>query len=160
MLKYKHLLGLDFDIEKQNCYTIIRQFYLDNYGIELSDYACPTNWWNADLDLYTKLAPSEGFSPINDHPRDWQAGDLIFMAINSSSGNHAAIVLDTGDILHHLVGQRSVVTSYGGLFRNTTVGVYRHKDVAKLQPAETLVDIRDLLPPHVRRRFEDQQETG
>lgn len=158
MLKYAHLLGLDFDIEKQNCYSIIRQFYYDNYGIELSDYACPTNWWNSDLDLYMKLAPEEGFSPVNDHPRDWRPGDLIFMAIRSSTGNHAAVLLDNGNILHHLVGQRSCETAYGGMFRNTTVGVFRHKDVPVLKTPAPSVDVKDLLPPHVRRRLEIRQE--
>lgn len=158
MLKYNHLLGLDFDMDKQNCYQLFRRFYKDNYDIELTDYACPTNWWNADLDLFSRLTTEEGFYPINDHPRDWRPGDLVVMAIGSSTGNHCAVVLDTGDILHHLVGQRSCVTSYGGLFRNTTVGVYRHKDIPLQQAEEQLVDFKDLLPPHVRRRFEEQQE--
>lgn len=156
MLKYSHLEGLTFDQEKQHCYTILRSFFFDNFGIELTDYACPTNWWKADLDLYSKLAPSEGFYPVDDHPRDWRPGDVILMAIEASTGNHVAVLLDNGRILHHLVGQRSCVTSYGGMFRNTTVGVYRHKDVPVVPPAEELVNVRDLLPPHARHRLEER----
>ena len=159
MLKYKHLEGLEFDLARQNCYTIVRQFYLDNYGIELTDYACPTNWWNADLDLYAKLSSVEGFSAVHSHPRDWLPGDLIIMAIQSSTGNHAAVILDNGEILHHLVGQRSCVTAYGGMFRNTTVAVYRHRDVPLQSRSTALLDIREVLPPHVRRRFEQLQQS-
>jgi len=155
MLKYKHLEGLDFDIEKQNCYSILRQFYWDNFQIELTDYACPNNWWKHDLDLYAKLAGEEGFELVNSHPRDYRPGDVIICAIQASTGNHCMVVLDNGQVLHHLVGQRSCVTAYGGLFRNTTVAVYRHRDVGLLQPAEELIDFKDVLPPHVRRRLED-----
>jgi cell wall-associated NlpC family hydrolase len=144
---------------KQNCYTILRQFYMDNYGIELTDYACPTNWWAADLDLYGKLSGVEGFSPIHLNSRDWLPGDVIIMAIQSVTGNHAAIVLENGEILHHLVGQRSCVTAYGGMFRNATVAVYRHKDVPQQRQTVNLLDFREALPPHVRRRFEQLQRT-
>lgn len=167
-LKYDHLEGLEFDMEKQNCFTIIRQFYKDNFDIELSDYACPTNWWNGELDLYMRLAPAEGFTAIHTPPREWKGGDIIIMAIGSSTGNHSAVVLDNGNILHHLVGQRSAVTPYGGMFRNTTVATFRHKDLWDRQPEEVLVDIKGYLPPHVLRRLEQleaareptSQETG
>jgi hypothetical protein len=154
-LKYDHLEGLPFNIEDRNCYTLLRDFYRDNFEIELTDYPCPTDWWEHDLNLYWRLAPEEGFYPVHEPHREWRGGDVVLMAINSSSGNHVAIVLDNGDIFHHLVGQRSLVTSYGGLFRNTTVGVYRHKDVASRKPPELLVDVRSVLPPHVLRRLEE-----
>lgn len=157
-MKYEHLEGLEFNIEKRNCYTLVRDLYRDNYDIELPDYPCPTDWWDKGLDLYVRLAPENGFYPIHEHPRDWREGDVIVMAIQSSSGNHVAVVLDNGNILHHLVGQRSRVTSYGGLFRNTTVAVYRHREVAKRTPEKHTVDIRELLPPHVSRRLEELEE--
>ena len=157
-LKYDHLLGLEFNQENRNCYTLLRDFYRDNFGIELPDIACPTNWWNHGLDLYGQLAVRNGFSVVNENPRDWLPGDVIVMAIGSSTGSHIAVVLDNGNILHHLVGQRSTVTSYGGLFRNTTVAVYRHRDVPKESAVEG-IDFKDLdLPPHVRRRLEAIQE--
>lgn len=157
-LKYEHLKGLDFDIEKQNCYTIMRMFYKDNYGIELSDYACPNDWWDHGGDLYNKLAASEGFSVFHGTPREYRAGDIIIMAIQSSTGNHAGIVLDNGEMLHHLVGQRSIVTSYGGMFRNATVAVYRHRDVPP--PEELQVNLKDVLPEHVLRRLKDLEESN
>jgi cell wall-associated NlpC family hydrolase len=157
-LKIDHLEGLEFNIETRNCYHLVRDVYRDNFGIELPDFPCPTDWYEKGLDLYARLAPDVGFDIIHDHPRDWRAGDIILMAIGTSTGSHVALVLDNGNIFHHLVGQRSRVTSYGGLFRNTTVGVYRHRDVAKMKPAEHLVDIREFLPPHVLRRLEKLEE--
>jgi len=158
-MKYDHLIGIQFDIEKSNCYQLLRKFYRDNYSIELSDYACPTSWWEHEMDLFAALADDEGFEIITSHPNHWKPGDVIIMAINSSRGNHCAVLLDNGKILHHLYGCLSTVTPYGGTFRNTTVGVYRHKLVPK-ELAESTVDIRELLPLHVRRRIENQTSTG
>lgn len=161
MLKYDHLLGLEFNMERQNCFTLLRQFYCDNFNIELSDYPCPTNWFSSGLDLYNALSETEGFRPVHDHPRHWRPGDVITMAIQSQNPSHAAILLGNNRILHHLVGQRSCVTAYGGMFRNTTMGVYRHKDTPDLTIQETIVDLKDLLPNHAKRRLEDiQRATG
>lgn len=150
-LKFEHLVGLPFDLDKQNCYQLLRAFYRDNYGIELTDYACPTNWWNGGMDLIMKLSSEEGFSPVNDHPRLWRPGDVIVMAVQSRVGNHVAVLLPDSKILHHLYGQLSCITPYGGTFRNNTMGVFRHHLVPP--PTEELVDFRDLLPAHVQRRF-------
>jgi cell wall-associated NlpC family hydrolase len=154
--KIDHLLGKEFDMEKQNCFTTFRDFFHDNFEIDIPDYACPTDWWGNGLDLYRTLASSEGFLPISRNPREFEPGDAIVMAIESTVGNHLGVILDNGKMLHHLVGQRSAVTNYGGMFRNTTVGVYRHEGVKGKIP-ESTVDIRTLLPPHVRRRLEDAE---
>ena len=152
-LRYEHLLGREFDEHDANCYAIVRDFYKDNYGIELTPYACPHNWWSHGLNLFLDNAEHEGFSLVHENPRHWRAGDVIICAINSPVGNHAAIMLPGGKILHHLVGQRSLVTPYAGMFRNATVATYRHKLVPK-EDHSTPVNIMELLPPHVRRRFQ------
>lgn len=158
-MNYQHLIGLKFDIEKRNCYQLLRDFYRDIYGIELSDYSCPTDWWRTEIDLFGMLAADEGFSIVTAPPVEWKPGDVILMAIDSTHGNHCAVLVEGGKILHHLVGQMSAVTSYGGLFRNHTVGVYRHKQVPQDQPLPT-VDLSEILPPHVRRRVAQQTPTG
>lgn len=153
MLRYEQLLGLEFDIERRNCFHLVRDFYGENFGIEFADYACPTDWWDRGMDLYSRLAHAEGFQIVHDHPRDWRPGDVIAMAIRARVANHIAVLLPGGNILHHLVGQRSCVTPYGGMFRNTTVAIYRHPRA--VVPAEPTVNFREVLPPHVQRRLEE-----
>ena len=143
-------------MEKQNCFTTFRAFFKDVFEIELGDYACPTQWWSNGLDLYRTIASEEGFLPVSRNPREFEPGDAIVMAIESTVGNHIGVILDNGKMLHHLVGQRSSITNYGGMFRNTTVGVYRHEGVKRKVP-EVTVDIRTLLPPHIRRRIEEAE---
>jgi cell wall-associated NlpC family hydrolase len=147
--------GIDFEMERQNCYQLVRRVYKESYGIELPDVPSPTDWWERGFSLFSEHADTFGFDPVHSHPRDWQEGDVLVIAVASSVGNHTAVLLDTGEILHHLVGQRSCVTSFGGMFRNGLVGVYRHRDVKPIPPSEVqTVELKDLLPRHVRRRLE------
>jgi len=152
MATYDHLLGLTFDEQNQHCYSLVRSFYKDVFGIELRDYANPHRWWDYGENLFLDNFRREGFRLLDCPPHEYQFGDVLIMAINSTVGNHSAVLVDSNRILHHLVGQRSCVHPYGGLFRNTTVAVLRHPDVAI--PVATL-DLVSLLPRHVANRIEE-----
>lgn len=154
MIIYEHLCGVEFDLMERNCYHSLREIYKDNWNIDLTDYPCPVDYCERRMDLYAQIASSEGFTPVLCHPRDYRPGDVFLMAIDSTVGNHVGVLLDDGQMFHHLLGQLSGVTTWGGMFRNTTIGVYRHKDVP-LEPAfEEQVDFRTLLPPSIRLRLE------
>jgi len=155
MIKYEHLCGKEFDLQEQNCYHLLRALFKDNWGIELSDIPCPVDFNERKMDLYAQLAHSEGFEVLHCHPRDYRAGDVFLMAINSPIGNHVGVLLEDGQMVHHLYSQLSGKTAYGGLFRNTTLGVYRHRDVTQ-DPADVeRVDFRTLLSPTMRRKLEE-----
>jgi cell wall-associated NlpC family hydrolase len=155
-LRYRHLIGIPWDPNARYCYTLVRDFYRDNFGLELSDYPYPANWGQGfcSLDLFRDLAAEEDFVPVELNPREWKVGDVLVSAVESSIGNHCMIWLDNNRILHHLVGQLSCETAYGGIFRNNLVGVYRHKSAPRVR-VETAVDFRTVLPQHVERRLEE-----
>ena len=149
---YSHLLGKEFDEGRQNCYSTIRAFYDVVFGIELRDYANPHRWWDMGGNLFMENFQKEGFQLLNCPARDYQFGDVIIMGINAPVGNHSAVIVENNKILHHLVGQRSCVTHYGGLFRNTTLAVLRRPDV--IVPMGTL-DFSSLFPVYVARQSQE-----
>lgn len=157
MLKYEHLVGKPFSWTDQHCYTLMREFFFDNFGVELLDVACPHEWWNQGLDLYGQLYHQVGFSVLDCHPRDYKPGDLIMMAYQSPVANHLGVLLDNGKMLHHMVGGLSTVDPYsgGGFWKSLTVGVLRHRDV-NYQPTIEKVDLWSLLPDHVRVPLDQQ----
>lgn len=154
MLKYEHLLNKEFDYGKVDCYSLARDFYRDNFGIDLKNYAHPTNFWDEGINLFMDNFYSEGFRVVDEHPSDWRPADAILMAIGSSIANHCAVLLPGGKILHHMPNRLSRVEDYRGLYRNTTVAVLRHKDVTIPQDEET-VDLMSLLPSHIKRKLEE-----
>ena len=151
MMKYDHLVGLPFKHGTQDCYSLVRRFYADNFSLGLTDYARPDDWWSVGLDLYNENYWTEGFRPFDGHPREWRPADLLLMAVRSRVANHAAIYLGDGKILHHFYGHLSEITTYGTLWRNTTVAILRHKDVVIPSEAVKKVDLSESLPPVFRQ---------
>ncbi|WP_419902136.1 NlpC/P60 family protein [Kiloniella sp.] len=142
-IKYEHLLGTEFNHGKQDCYTLIQQFYRDNFDISLRDYARPTKWWDRDMDLYSDNFRTEGFEVVDLHIRDWQPGDLIMMAIQTSVACHAGIWIGDNKILHHFLNRRSNIENYSGIWRNNTVFVLRHNEVKELKQRSITYDIME-----------------
>jgi cell wall-associated NlpC family hydrolase len=152
-LKHDHLIGRTYASGKVDCYTLIREFYADNFSITLPNYARPHNWWDHGLNLYMDSFYDHGFRPMNDHPREWRVGDAALMAIRSTIPNHAGVFVEQGKLLHHMMGRLSTVEDYRGLWRNSTIIVLRHKDIPDPTPTPSNIQLEDMLPNAVRQRL-------
>ncbi|MBB5862580.1 C40 family peptidase [Xanthomonas sp. 3058] len=119
------LVGRHFAHGVLDCYTLVRDFYARELGIELSHYDRADDWWHNGGDLYSlERLQSEGFSEIQDDP---QRGDMIVMQIRAPVPNHAGVYLGEGQMLHHLADRLSTRVPYGGYWADRTVRVVRHK---------------------------------
>lgn len=148
-------VGRQFNLGQTDCYTLVRDYYQKEFGIDLPNVARPNDFWDHGLDLYSKHYAKAGFTLLDVLPHEWKRGDVVLMAIMSSIPNHAAIIVEPGKILHHLYGRLSMIEPYRGIWRNTTTGVYRHKDVVISDNEAQKVDIRDVLSPQQRRLIDE-----
>ena len=154
--EYQALVGLPYELGRNDCYSLIRDFYDINFGLKFTNYARPDFWWDHGLDLYMENMRAEGFRVFDGHPKDYQPGDGFLMAIKSPVANHGAILLHDGRILHHLAGCLSRVETYNrSFFRDATVAVVRHPAVTAALPkvATTNLDLMELLDPNVRAKL-------
>lgn len=152
-LIYKHLLGRKFEHGKADCFALARDFYKDNWGIVLTDYARPDDWWENGMNLYMDHFYEEGFRPIDVNPRDLLPGDGFLMSVLSSLGvaNHCAMYLGDGKILHHRYGRLSEEEPYSNLWRRCTVATLRHSKVV-IPPSESkTLDLMDILPAGMKQ---------
>lgn len=159
-IKYHHLEGIPFKHGSDDCFGIGRRFFADNFGIQMADYARPDDWWKHGLDLYMDHFYEEGFRLVDIPLRQVRIADCFMIAIDSNVVNHTAIYVGNNEILHHLYGHFSSVTRYGGLFRNNTMAILRHKDVPNIQPVPEKLDLMEMLPPHRRRQLEELQNNA
>ena len=138
---FKKYTGIDFHHGSTDCYGLVRRVYSEVFKINLTDYARPDNWWeHEDLyNLYMDNFEAEGFRLVDsDLIRNWEMGDIILMAIKSTVPNHAGIYLGNGKILHHFYGRKSTIENYCRIWKNTTTGVIRHKDLILEKPEEKM----------------------
>lgn len=121
------LVGRQFSHGVLDCYQLIVDWYQQERGITLKQFARADGWWDdGDSDLYTRGFPEAGFVRIADGEQP-QVGDVILMQIRSRNQvpNHAAVYLGDGVMLHHLHGRLSSRDIYGGYFQETTRAVLR-----------------------------------
>jgi cell wall-associated NlpC family hydrolase len=160
VFKTDQLLGRDFSFATAHCYHLVRDFHLDNFGMEMTNYACPDNWWDKGGDLFMENYYKEGFVPFRGHPREVKPGMVSLMAILSPVANHCGILMPGDQILHHLVGQKSCIENYNRpIFRNGQVAVMMHPSIDyDALIASSAVDAMELLPPSLRRAIEEARQ--
>ena len=120
------LVGRTFAHGVLDCYTLIRDWYFRERGVELVDFDRRDDWWERGDDLYMRHYAEAGFVAVSqDQPE--QVGDVILMQLRAKVPNHAAIYLGDGLMLHHLHGKLSSRDIYGGYWQEITRCVLRYK---------------------------------
>jgi proteasome lid subunit RPN8/RPN11 len=118
------LIGRQFHHGVLDCFTLIKDWYLRERGIELPDFEREDDWWNKGQDLYKDNFAKAGFHQVP--AEDMQPGDVILMHHNAHVMNHGAVYLGDGMILHHLSGRLSSRDLYGPYFQKITEKIVRH----------------------------------
>lgn len=149
------LLHLPYIPEVNDCWQITRRYFA-LLGIELTDYAFPSDFWDFEDSMYERLFGREGF--VNVDTDGWKPtiNDVIMVPGNLrySFPTHIGTLVDGNKILHHYTGRRSELTPFKGIWR-TPSRVVRHKDLlATTGSKNTLINLKELMPDHVRRRIE------
>lgn len=133
------LLGRPFFHGVLDCYTLIRDWFDRERGVELPDYERPDDWWNHGLDLYLANLEHAGFRILTER-EPMKTGDMVLMQVRSPVANHGGLFLgDEGlseapdlfplrnAMLHHFYGRNSERVVYGGMWASCTRMVCRHK---------------------------------
>lgn len=117
-----NLIGRTFEHGSVDCFTLMRDFYM-LAGIEIFNYDRDDDWWLTSQNLYIDNLESAGFYKV-DQP---QAGDVAIICLGCQTPNHAAMLLDDGQVIHHLPNRLSKRDIYGGYYVKYTHSIWRHK---------------------------------
>jgi proteasome lid subunit RPN8/RPN11 len=111
-----------------DCYSVIRDWYRAERGIDLPNFDRFDEWWKRGQNLYLDNFGSAGFEALGTvQSQDMEIGDVLLMQVASPVPNHAAIYLGDGLILHHLQGRLSSRDVYGGYWQKITTHILRHR---------------------------------
>lgn len=133
------LLGRPFFHGVLDCYSMIRDVYRREFGIELLEWEREDDWWNAGKDYYMDRFEQTGFRKLRSD-ETVQIGDVVLMAVHAPVANHAGVYLDKRPLseaphlfkvpnamIHHLYGRLSERVVYGGYWAEQTRAILRHK---------------------------------
>jgi proteasome lid subunit RPN8/RPN11 len=117
------LIGREFRWGVQDCYTLIRDWYREERGVDLPDFARRADDFQAGRDLYRDGFPRAGFAEVAGPP---EPGDVLLFRLSSPVPDHGAVYLGADRMLHHMAGRLSTREDWGGWWRDRTVGVLRY----------------------------------
>lgn len=123
-------VGREFNFGTTDCYSLVRDFYKNEFDIELRDYARYYGFWNDNNNLYMDNFRKEGFYLLDDTDES-QFGDVFLIALGCSIASHAAIYVGERKILHHVQDRLSSIDRYMGVYKNCTLARIRHKNIGK-----------------------------
>lgn len=160
-LKYDDLTARQFDLGDQDCFSLGREFFWNNFRLKITNYARPQDWSSDSLDLIRMLHEREGFEMITDFKiKDLRPADVLCMAIGENNPNHFAIVVEDNQILHHLANRLSNVEILRDFWRNSICFVLRHPFIPDLRPKYPDVDIKELLNARYNLDTPTDADTG
>ncbi|WP_373947539.1 C40 family peptidase [Pandoraea sputorum] len=122
------LIGRTFAHGVLDCWSLVRDFYARELGIELPDFERRDDWWAQGENLYMEGYPKAGFVVVNQDAPE-KVGDVILMQRRAEVPNHAGVYLGGGLMLHHMHGRLSTREVYGGYWREITRCVLRHQNL-------------------------------
>jgi proteasome lid subunit RPN8/RPN11 len=123
------LVGREFRWGLMDCFSLIRDYYLQELGIVIPNYHRDPNFWRKGQDLYLAHCEEGGFRRItpNDGWTNLKKHDVIVMCIGGRIPNHGAVYLGDQTILHHCQGHLSSRDTWGGYWKHQAAYLMRHE---------------------------------
>ncbi len=120
------LLGRQWVWGVSDCWSLVRDWYAETWGITLPDWKRPQdlNTFNA-APMFESCWREAGFEEVDF--LKMERGDLLLMAIHSAQANHIGVYVGDQMMLHHAVGRLSSRDEYGRYYQARTQRVIRHR---------------------------------
>ena len=147
------MIGLPYIPEVNDCLQAVRRRYED-LGIPIRDYAFPNDFWDYEDSMIERLFHKEGFYAVDSDEWVPQVNDVLLIpgSIHVEFPTHLGVLVEGNKVYHHYTNRMSELSPFSGAWRNPTV-ILRHKDYVPPSKEAKVVDITELMPSHVRRRF-------
>ncbi len=122
MADYQSLIGREWDYGRQDCYTIVRDYFALQ-GITLPNFDRPDEL-ESSPSIYLREAVALGFKQVTFAER--RPGDVLLMRLGTQHPMHAAVLVDYDRILHHLNESPSAVEDLRSYYVRSIAAVFRY----------------------------------
>lgn len=122
MVDYRSLIGREWDYGRQDCYTIVRDYFALQ-GITLPNFDRPGEL-ESSPSIYLREAVALGFKQVSFAER--RPGDVLLMRLGTQHPMHAAVLVDYDRILHHLNESPSAVEDLRSYYVRSIAAVFQY----------------------------------
>lgn len=102
-------LTKDFDIDKANCFTLVRDFYLNRLNIKLNHYNINEDWFEKNPNLIYEIFTEQRDKWEQISLNLIQENDIIIFGRDFETLNHMGIYLGNNLMLHHPRNNKSII---------------------------------------------------
>lgn len=136
--------GKPFHLGVQDCFTLVRDFYLFNFGIEMPDISRPNDWDASKDDIIGKSYEACGFEKL-DVDETWPPlpADILACVVGGSTPNHLVVYMGHNEILHHKYGVMSSRETMRPAWKRYTSYILRHPLVPNLSPVKPTMTLKE-----------------
>tara|TARA_R110000772_G_scaffold249530_3_gene364026 strand:- start:10549 stop:11265 length:717 start_codon:yes stop_codon:yes gene_type:complete len=99
--------GREFEFGKGDCFSLVRDFYKNEFNIVINDYERSLSWLNKNSNIFESKYKTEGFKVVK-APKH---GDIIMLSYYGDKTTHLGIYMERNLILHHPRGRLSIIES-------------------------------------------------
>lgn len=117
-------IGIPFKWRENDCLSLVRKFYKEEFNIELKDTNRDKNWYSENPNKITDNVNLFDFKEVN----NLKYGDVIAIKGNiKMAPSHLMIYLKNDQILHQRINTYSTIEIYDDFLKKITSNIFRHK---------------------------------
>lgn len=157
------LLNQPYVDGKADCYGLARDYYKQEFGLELRNYARPIGFDHEGLDLLMDNFAKEGFEivPVSGISALEKGDGLLFSILGSKTVNHVGVYVGAGYFIHHLYQKLSKCEALDQRWYQRIALVVRNPEISAINIAKIgKVSLLDLLPPHLRLKVQQNASSS
>mgnify|MGYP003115042671 CR=1 FL=1 len=91
------LLGREYDFKTANCWSLVKDYYLQKLNIELPTIDWEDDWWEKGLNYFEDMIEPFGFYEVD----QVQEHDVILFKIQAPVESHCGVYLQEDIFMHH-----------------------------------------------------------
>lgn len=124
-------IGRDFEIGKNDCFSIVRDFYNTELDIKINDYSRGQDWLKEMTDIFDRKFEEEGFIEVSDwREKGYKLHDILMFNLHGEKyTDHLGIFMMKGLFLHHPRYKYSNIEPLSDSYVRRIKRVIRHKSL-------------------------------
>lgn len=161
MSNFNNLIGLSYVEEKNDCFSLLVNYFWQVWGIRVPNFARPSRFWEyPNMDIYDQWRMTD-FEQVFD--QRYQIGDAVLMPILARTNNHGGVIVEDNQILHHLPNRLSSVEPFKPKWADRVTVHLRHPKITEALKStiqtvhlHEVVDAELFRDPRIQREIEKQ----
>lgn len=147
-INYRDLMDRKYVMGSNDCFGLLRDFYINCYGIKMPNFARPKHFFDSRIDVYARIVAQPEFKERGLCVIDFREGDLLaFRVMGTERVNHVGVYLGNNLFLHQMFDGVPREENLDERWLRRLYMVHYHVDVPAVKK---VLNTLDILPNYLK----------